>query len=306
MTASENSASCAPLVIFHSMNGTMHCDDGWAAACVAKMGISQGEPEFFPGIYGQEPPFEKIAGRVVYLLDFSYKRPEMLRIGRDAGYLVVLDHHKTAQAELAGLEDELMKDGWPEDGFGQYLNAPYVHFDMGRSGAILAWRYFFGNFSEPPELLKRVEDGDLWRWAYPDSKLVQAALRSYPQDFETWLGLFDRPIEELAAEGIAVRRFIERKVAEVLPNAREETLAGDQTQPHVLTVNCQAFLASEVAGALAERSDAGWACSYYDGRTHRHFSLRSRNGGPDVSEIAKRFGGGGHHGAAGFQTPLPG
>ena len=49
---------------------------------------------------------------------------------------------------------------------------------MNRSGAILAWRYFFGNFAEPPELLKRIEDGDLWRWAYPDSKLVQAALRA--------------------------------------------------------------------------------------------------------------------------------
>lgn len=304
MTTSKDSASCAPLVIFHSMNGTMHCDDGWAAACVAKMGISEGEPEFFPGIYGQEPPIGRVRDRTVYLLDFSYKRQKLLDLVWEGQpkRLVVLDHHKTAEADLHGLEKQIEDDAaWITGGHRPEL---HVTFDMGHSGAILAWRYFFGNFSEPPELLKRVEDGDLWRWAYPDSKLIQAALRSYPQDFETWLGLFDRPVEELAAEGVAVRRFIERKVEEVLPNARNDLLPSDGHCPVVPMVNCPAFLASEVAGALAERSDDGWACAYYDTATHRVYSLRSRGNGPDVSEIAKARGGGGHRGAAGFQHPL--
>jgi len=34
------------------------------------------------------------------------------------------------------------------------------------------------------------------------------------------------------------------------------------------------------------------------------WSLRSREDGIDVSEIAKTFGGGGHKHAAGFQTPI--
>lgn len=33
------------------------------------------------------------------------------------------------------------------------------------------------------------------------------------------------------------------------------------------------------------------------------YSLRSREGGVDVSEIAKQFGGGGHKHAAGFRLP---
>lgn len=299
----------SPLVIFHSMNGTMHCDDGFASACVAKLGLAhcKPEPEFFPGIYGQEPPLDKVEGRHVYLLDFSYKRPVMLEIGRRAACLTVLDHHKTAEAELAGLADELMADGWPMDGQGQYLNCPYVRFDMEHSGAILAWQFFFSSgFGPPPDLLLRVEDGDLWRFAYPDTKLVQAALRSYPQTFEVWAELMKRPIAELAEEGKAVRRFIERKVEELLPNARDCALPGHPTT-NLPLVNCPAFLASEVAGVLAERSEEGWACAYYDTTTHRVFSLRSRGeDAPDVSEIAKACGGGGHRNAAGFQVLLGG
>jgi hypothetical protein len=157
----------------------------------------------------------------------------------------------------------------------------------------------------PLLLVKRIEDGDLWRFAFPDTKFVQAALRSYPQTFDVWSDLFERPIEELAAEGVAIRRFIEAKVRELLPNARVEPLAGDQGQPRVRMINCPPFLASEVAGELAERADVGWACAYYDTATHRVYSLRSRGeDAPDVSEIAKARGGGGHRNAAGFQVPL--
>jgi nanoRNase/pAp phosphatase (c-di-AMP/oligoRNAs hydrolase) len=40
----------------------------------------------------------------------------------------------------------------------------------------------------------------------------------------------------------------------------------------------------------------------WDGkRCNFYCSLRSRDDGPDVSEIAKRFGGGGHEHAAGFR-----
>ena len=35
----------------------------------------------------------------------------------------------------------------------------------------------------------------------------------------------------------------------------------------------------------------------------RTFSLRSADGGMDVSEVAKRYGGGGHAKAAGFTVP---
>lgn len=45
------------------------------------------------------------------------------------------------------------------------------------------------------------------------------------------------------------------------------------------------------------------AC-YWDTPEGRVFSLRSTDDGPDVSAIAKQYGGGGHAHASGFRMPL--
>lgn len=46
-----------------------------------------------------------------------------------------------------------------------------------------------------------------------------------------------------------------------------------------------------------------FAVTYYDGPSHRHYSLRSTDAGLDVSLIAKAYGGGGHRNASGFRLP---
>jgi nanoRNase/pAp phosphatase (c-di-AMP/oligoRNAs hydrolase) len=58
--------------------------------------------------------------------------------------------------------------------------------------------------------------------------------------------------------------------------------------------------ASEAGNIMSESFP--FAGTYYDTALHRVFSLRSRESGIDVSEIAVRFGGGGHKHAAGFKV----
>ena len=53
-----------------------------------------------------------------------------------------------------------------------------------------------------------------------------------------------------------------------------------------------------------EGSLAPFAACYWDPPDGRVFSLRSAEGGYDVSEIAKAYGGGGHKNAAGFTMPI--
>ncbi len=62
------------------------------------------------------------------------------------------------------------------------------------------------------------------------------------------------------------------------------------------------FMSSEVAGELSEGHP--FAAVYVETSTDIIWSLRSR-GDFDVSEIAKKFGGGGHKNAAGFTVPRP-
>src|SRR4051794_31369945 len=87
------------LVIYHA-----NCFDGFCCAWLFHRVYP--DAEFHAAHYGTEPPLEKAALRDTYVADFSYKRPDMRRLAEVARSLIVLDHHKTAQAELEGFEDE--------------------------------------------------------------------------------------------------------------------------------------------------------------------------------------------------------
>ena len=64
--------------------------------------------------------------------------------------------------------------------------------------------------------------------------------------------------------------------------------------------NLNGMYASEAGNIMSEGFP--FAATYYDTVSYRVFSLRSQESGIDVSEIAIKFGGGGHKHAAGFKV----
>lgn len=250
------------------------CDDGFGAAYAVWKALGDAV-EFHAGVYQNPPP--DVTGRAVAIVDFSYKRPVMLDIIEKAHTVLVLDHHKSAEADLAG------------------LNSPKasVIFDMNRSGAGMTWDHFLPNWPRPA-LIDYIEDRDLWRKALPGVDEFTAALRSYPQDFVVW-DRFDVPA--LIAEGAAIQRYYRTLVESAKGHAYRRDIGGHS----VPVVNASLFMASELAGELA--AGEPFAAVYSEGETHVIYSLRSRApDGIDVSEIAKQFGGGGHKHAAGFHV----
>ena len=288
------------LLIYHR-----GCADGFAAAWLFHLAFP--DAEFHAARYGEPPP--DVAGKEVYVADFSYKRPVMLGVVSKAASVTVLDHHKTAAADLDGFADECQR--------GCGLPRPTVVFDMAKSGGRLAWEYLYGGCLLPDEWLSTsrsgyslgvapwpvdyTEDRDLWRWALPKSREVSAALRSYPFDFGVWdeLHARGRAAAGLAAEGSAILRAESAEVARHVRNAAEVDIGGHR----VLCVNATTHQ-SEVAGELAAGRPFG-ACYFDRADGRRVYSLRSRDGGVDVSEVAKAFGGGGHARAAGYELPAP-
>lgn len=277
-----------PMVIYHG-----NCPDGFTAAWVARKAMGA-DCDFVPASYGQAPP--DVAGRRVYILDFSYKRPVMRKILSAAHAVTVLDHHKTAEAELHGICDEFrLRPDLIANPPGSEL--PRVWFDMGKSGCRMAWEWFFPA-SKPPLLVEYVEDRDLWRWALQASREINAALGSEPRTFGRWDELGDMQWDGFAAmiaSGEAVIRYQDQLVDSICRTAREEELGGYRVK-----VANTSVLFSEVAGRLAEEGPFGVA--WYkraDGKFQ--WSLRSR-GDFDVSAVARAFGGGGHLNAAGFET----
>jgi len=259
------------LVIYHGPT----CWDGFCSAWLIHRFGWGDNAEYFPATYDAPPP--DVVGKDVLILDFSYRRPVLEAMAAVARSLKVLDYHKTAQAELEGLD--------------------YCTFDMALSGAQLTWRILSLPPVPPdPWLVAYTADRDLWRFALPDSKEVNAALRSYPLDFAVWDDLWEKESpKSLKRDGTAILRAEAVTVGDHVARAREITFDGYK----ILSVNATSLF-SEIAGALAEGRPFGMAWFERDDGV-RQYSLRSRDGGIDVSEIAKVHGGGGHERAAGFE-----
>lgn len=274
-----------PLCIYHG-----NCADGFGAAWIVNR-YFKGAVDFHPGFYGQEPP--DVTGRDVIMVDFSYKRPVLERMAAQAQMILILDHHKTAAEDLAGYRRPI---------WGDMQSGIWAEFDMDRSGAGLAWDFFFPN-APRPRLIDHVEDRDLWRFNLPGSADLHVAVMSYPLDFSWWDAWGDKDahgLNSLRTEGMAINRKLKQDVAHILGAAARRMVIGGVDVP---VANLPYMMASEAAGDMAE--SAPFAATYYDGTDARHFSLRSRGAeGMDVAEIAKGYGGGGHRNAAGFQMPI--
>lgn len=299
-----------PLCIYHG-----NCADGFGAAWAVREALGD-QVEFYPGVYQEPPP--DVSGRHVLLVDFTYKRPVLSEMIRTARTILILDHHKTAAEDLAGLPTPL--DG-PYDPEGMYewayqCNGPPLHalFDMERSGAGITWDYFHDK--PRPALINHVEDRDLWRFALPHTREIQAAIFSLPYEFEVWDPWFRTDdLSQLVTEGAAIERKHHKDVAELtkvvtrlmkfdLSLSVAESLGMPGGASVVVPIANLPYTLTSDAGHLLCGDNYPFAGCYWDTPEGRVFSLRSRDNGADVGEIAKQYGGGGHAHASGFRVPF--
>ncbi len=276
------------LVIYHK-----NCMDGTTAAAVAKEAIERSghTVELLAAAYGDAPPpRDTIHGRHVYIVDFSYPRETLLTMYEDALDLLVLDHHKTAAADLADL--------------------PFAEFDMDRSGAGMAWDNFNPGKARPP-LVKYVEDRDLWRFAHGDETrffcaVVQADFNRIEDAddkviaAQLLLQADNEDVHQIMNEG----RILVEHFNGIVDNIEEQgaylvNLLGTDCS----CINAPGIFASELGNALVKHHNRPALVWYCDGQIVKGM-LRSADHLPDVSAIARAFGGGGHRNAAGFRAGL--
>jgi oligoribonuclease NrnB/cAMP/cGMP phosphodiesterase (DHH superfamily) len=230
---------------------------------------------------------DEIRGAEIYITDFAYSKEVLERIRVVAKSLKVLDHHKTAAEQLQGLE--------------------YCEFDMQRCGAMMTWDYFHG-LGTAPRLIHYIQDRDLWRFQLPFSKEVNAVVQSYPiqkeenfVEFEKLLLQLEDPqgFQSIVSEGRAILRF-QRQFIDMAISRSFRMIQMESYE--VPAVNTSIF-ESEVCHRLLEiYPNAPFVATFYSTAKSNteNYSLRSR-GDFDVSQIASRWGGGGHAAAAGFQ-----
>ncbi len=266
------------VIIYHHQ-----CRDGFGAAFAAwkKFGDSA---SYIP-CKTQDTVPEGLKNKELYILDYSYPLDVLEKLVAENKKVVVIDHHKSAKDTV--------------------LAFPGNVFDLEHSGAVLAWEYFHPG-TEVPKLLLYIEDHDLWKMALPHNREFSAALGEYTQNFSTW-GKLSRNLSEklhfdsFIRHGTIISRFENRYVNNLI-EFRERVRCEDC---EVYAVNCARIYRSIVGNRLAGlnlksgREPFGIVYYRYDGMWH--CSLRSHSGF-DVSVIAKKYGGGGHAGAASIRT----
>ena len=263
------------LILYHA-----DCDDGFGAAYAAWLSLGDGA-EYQPVYYGDQIPPERLTGRQVFILDFSYSPDVLHKIAQHVAKIVLLDHHKSAASQWIGVEP-----------------APNIelHFDMDRSGAQMAWDYFHSGSVRPP-LIDHIGDRDLWRFAMADTKAFCAGLSLVPTSFESWQIAAAHPAD-LISKGRIVLDVLQGQIDSALrKELRPVTLCGYQG----LATNAISNT-SEIGQAIALRSGT-FSLTYFIKGDEVICSLRSLP--PfDVSVIATYFGGGGHAQASGFTLPI--
>jgi oligoribonuclease NrnB/cAMP/cGMP phosphodiesterase (DHH superfamily) len=290
-----------PLCIYHG-----NCADGFTAAWVVRKALGS-DVEFHPGVYQQQPP--DVTGRDVLMVDFSYKRPVIEEMRTAAKSILILDHHKTAESDLAGIQAPFGPT-WQRHLENVYQDTcegvdgtPYALFDIGRSGAQITWDFF--NPGKPrPLLVDYTGDRDLWKFDLPLSREVNAYVFANEYTFRNWDYLHAQirdhmDVQRIAEWGGAIEKKHHKDVAELIGVTKRRMVIGGIEVP---VANLPYTLTSD-AGHLMAQGEAFAAC-YWDTPEGRVFSLRSTDAGTDVSEVAKQYGGGGHRNASGFKMPI--
>jgi hypothetical protein len=285
------------LVIYHA-----DCLDGlgaaWSAFC--KLGDYA---RYIPARHGDEfPAFE--AGATIYILDFSYPPEQLLVAAGRAGQITLIDHHITAMEQC----EAFFHGSFPAD---LSASKPHeilpasesnaqplpenlaLHFDMTRSGCVLAWQHFSPE-RQPPKILLHIEDRDLWRFKLAGTREITSALYERMPMTLPEMGTID--LDELLQIGKIYVEFHQKIVKRLEKIAHPVMLNGQKG----LAVNAPSAFSSELGHVLAEKSGTFGLTYQYDGRKQKwQFSLRSI-GNYDVGHLAQAFGGGGHKNAAGF------
>lgn len=276
------------LIIYHAK-----CPDGYGGAwCFFHFSKKLGWPinsiDYHPASYYQIPPnVEEYTD--VYIVDFSYSKEITLQIAKSiSGKLVVLDHHATAIENLKGLKRKNLE----------------MVLDITRSGAQIAWDYL--SKEKRPWFIDYIGDRDLWLFQLPSSREVNKALEIEGYlDIEKMNGLIAKTSKEFITAGKYYIKMEKYLLYDIISKAEKRVWTPDTKSYNIYVVEANVLI-SEVGDALltgpASKSDFVVVWRYNPFKKNFGYSLRGGKDSPDLSVIAKKYGGGGHAQASGMSS----
>jgi len=275
MTEQKTKISKDVVVVYHG-----ECSDGFGGAWSAWKKFQ--ETADYIGVCHGDNPSDDLVGKEIYFVDFVYPKGMMEDLKKKNKKIVIIDHHKTA-VDLLDLADEKL-------------------FDIEHSGAVLSWHYFHSN-KPTPILLKHIEDRDLWNWKIENSREILIYFDLFERDFKIW----DEIISEFDKNQIKRKEFTDKgdlliRQWNILCERimKEDSMKVEFEGYQIYLINASSVFSSDLGNLLSKKLPPMAIAWHQGGDGNFRVSLRS-DGTLDVSEIAKKYGGGGHRSSAGFR-----
>ncbi len=226
-----------------------------------------------------------LPGTEIYFLDICLDKEDMECVRKIASRVIVIDHHISKKDVVASF--------------------PGSVFNIGHSGAFLAWKYFHKN-QVVPRLVLYVQDADIWAWKLRGTEALFVAL-PWTFKFNHWNKLVrilenKRLVVKYIRIGTIMLRYKTQIIDAIIDDADEVRIGNISA----FAVNAPSIIHSEVGNALTKKSKrvhVGIPFRVMNHGASLYISLRS-DGIVDVSKIAQKYGGGGHKKAAAFAWPL--
>lgn len=243
----------------------------------------------------------------LYVVDFSFPYEMLLSLGKVFSRVVVIDHHKTAQDDLQKHVHEDFVSALSLNKL-QYLVAPNVEvfFDMEESGALMTWRYFFGERASVPDVVRYTSDRDLYKFLDPKTRPFASGMGLHRG--KSWTELetvYDNP-NAVIEHGEVIEALRDQRISETLKKPARLMKAMVEDKCLLVGVyNAPADITSDLlAKYVNTEGNADIGMTFTIGSDNMVYcSMRSKVG-VDCSVIAVALGGGGHTQACGFTVPL--
>jgi oligoribonuclease NrnB/cAMP/cGMP phosphodiesterase (DHH superfamily) len=257
--------------------------------------------DFYMINYGMKFPFNIISkGEKVYIVDYSLSPEEMEQLHEITTDIIWIDHHVSAIQKLKDLPFEVVGIRNEEGIAGCMLCYIYLFCMTDEDGKVIK-EFNPDMVKNAPEYVKLISDQDVWKFEYGErTKLFNLGfgLSDYnPCDTE-WNTLWSNPdsVNDLIEEGKIVKRFRDRLAKDYCGSKGFECVFEDHP---TFAMNIAAInnVNSSWFDSLKKSYDILMMFSYNGLKWS--YSLYSDK--VDVSQIATKYGGGGHKGASGFQ-----
>ena len=183
------------VVLYHA-----NCSDGFGGAWAAWKKFGN-QAKYIP-VHHQVPLPKGLKNKEIYNIDFTYPLEITKKLIKDNKRVTAIDHHVTREKEV-----KLTKD---------------YSYALRNSGAVLSWRYFHPT-KAMPQILKYVEDMDLWKFEIPHTKEIFAYLNLFEFNFKVWNKLaaeIESPKKRKAciASGKIILKYEDRLVDKLIKN----------------------------------------------------------------------------------------